>query len=366
MDLCAEMLLSHLGSASGEGLRAERICPSFRRRFTRLAIVGRRRTAFNADRLLNRHFDYPAYLTRLRRGHAGFDAFHIVDHSYAQLVHALPLDRTGVYLHDLDAFRSLLDPAREPRPRWFLMMMRRVLTGLQKAAVVFYSTEAVRTQVERHGLLDPARLVHAPYGVCPEFTPDAPDPSPSLPTGIDGRPFLLHVGSCNPRKRIDVLLDVFAAVRARRPELRLVKVGGQWAENHRRQIERLGLAPAVHHLQGIDRHTLAALYRRAALVLQPSEAEGFGIPVAEALACGAAVVASDLPVLREVGGDVTTYCPVADVPAWAQTVTQLLDTPAPDRSHPARVAHAARFSWAAHARTIAAAYLRLLGRDPAR
>src|SRR5205807_5412854 len=177
----------------------DRVCPPFRRRFTRLPLFGRRRAAFNADRLLNRHFVYPAWLHRRRYD---FDAFHVVDHSYAQLVHALPPDRTGVYLHDLDAFRSLLEREREPRPRWFRLMQRRVLTGLQKAALVFYSTQAVREQVQRHGLLDSARLVHAPYGVCAEFTPDGPDSGPSLPAEIDGRPFLLHVGSCNPRKRI--------------------------------------------------------------------------------------------------------------------------------------------------------------------
>jgi len=274
----------------------------------------------------------------------------------------LPADRTGVYLHDLDAFRSLLEPDREPRPRWFRLMQRRVLTGLQKAAVVFHTTQAVRAQIERHGLVDPARLVHAPNGVCAEFTPDEPDPPPDLPAAIDRRPFLLHVGTCNPRKRIDVLLDTFAAVRARWPDLRLVKVGGEWADDHRRRIDRLGLAPSLHHLTGIDRVTLAALYRRAAVVLQPSEAEGFGIPVAEALACGAAVIASDLPVLREVGGDVVLYCPVGDVPAWADTVIRLLDSPTSAPPVAKRLAHAARFSWAAQARTIVDAYLRLLGR----
>jgi glycosyltransferase involved in cell wall biosynthesis len=360
MDLCAEMLLDHLGAASDDRIQPERICPPFRRRFTRLPIFGRRRTAFNADRLLNRHFDYPAYLSRRLRN-AGFDAFHVVDHSYAQLVHALPADRTGVYLHDLDAFRSLLEPDREPRPRWFRLMMRRVLTGLQKASVVFYSTEAVRAQVERHGLLDPARLVHAPYGVCEEFTAEEPGPPPKLAAGIADGPFLLHVGSCNPRKRIDVLLDSFAAARARRPELRLVKVGGEWSDDHRARIERLGVSPALQHLQGIDRLTLAALYRRAALVLQPSEAEGFGIPVAEALACGAPVLASDLPVLREVGGDAAVYCPVGDVPAWTDAITRLLENPAIAPPRPERLARAARFSWAAQARTVATAYLRLLG-----
>ena len=76
-----------------------------------------------------------------------------------------------------------------------------------------------------------------------------------------------------------------------------------------RQARSLGLADAILTLPYFDprshrdRATLAAIYRRASLVLVPSEAEGFGLPVAEALACGVPLLASDIPVLREVGGD---------------------------------------------------------------
>ena len=93
----------------------------------------------------------------------------------------------------------------------------------------------------------------------------------------------------------------------------------------------------------------------------PSEAEGFGLPVIEALACGAAVVASDLPVLREVGGAAVTYRPVGDVPAWAEAVTRTLADPGAAPPREVRLAQAARYSWAEHARVIAAAYARLGG-----
>ena len=255
-----------------------------------------------------------------------FDFFHIVDHSYAQLVHELPADRTGVYCHDLDTFRCLFEPAREPRPRWFRAMVRQTLRGLQQAAVVFHTTLEVRRQIEALGLVDPARLIHAPNGVSPEFTAERTGDVvlPALPAG----PFLLHVGSCIPRKRIDVLLDAFAAVRRRRPELHLLQVGGEWSAQQYPQIERLGLAGSLHQLRGIARPALAELYRRAAVVVQPSEAEGFGLPVVEALACGAAVVASDIPVLREVGGTAAVYCPVGEVPAWVEVMDRVLsDSP---------------------------------------
>jgi glycosyltransferase involved in cell wall biosynthesis len=80
------------------------------------------------------------------------------------------------------------------------------------------------------------------------------------------------------------------------------------------------VAGAIVELPMLDRRVLAAAYRRAACVLLPSESEGFGLPVIEAMACGTPVVASDLPVLREVGGDAACYCPVGKIDAWVSTI----------------------------------------------
>jgi glycosyltransferase involved in cell wall biosynthesis len=96
-------------------------------------------------------------------------------------------------------------------------------------------------------------------------------------------------------------------------------------------------------------------------VLVPSEAEGFGLPVIEALACGAVVLASDLPVLREVGGEAIVYCPVGDAPAWVARAQRLLEHATEGPARAARLARAGEFTWASHARTIFAAYRRLLG-----
>jgi glycosyltransferase involved in cell wall biosynthesis len=95
-------------------------------------------------------------------------------------------------------------------------------------------------------------------------------------------------------------------------------------------------------------------------VLVPSEAEGFGLPIIEALACGAPVVASDLPVLREVGADACTYCPVGQVEAWAEALDALLSGRTPPPPRHARLERARRFTWEAHSRTVLDAYLRLL------
>jgi glycosyltransferase involved in cell wall biosynthesis len=125
------------------------------------------------------------------------------------------------------------------------------------------------------------------------------------------------------------------------------------------QIARLGIETHVSQVHGHSRAQLAELYRRAAVVLVTSEAEGFGLPVIEALACGAVVIASDIPTLREAGGSAVIYCPVADVATWAGTLTGVLLGSVMAPAYKMRLAQAARYSWREHARIIANAYLAL-------
>ena len=272
-----------------------------------------------------------------------------------------PRERTGVYCHDLDAFRSVLEPHREPRPAWFRLMARTTLRGLERAAVVFHGTQAVRAELLAHGVVDPSRLVWAPPGVSPEYRtePSRETPAPPSSRRSGARPYLLHVGSSIPRKRLDVLFAVFAALRARHPELRLVQQGGALTATQREQVARLGLGDALLQPPKLDRATLAGLYRGARAVLVPSEAEGFGLPVIEALACGAPVVASGLPVLREVGDAACLYCPVGDVEAWVDTLDALLSGRQLPPAREVRLERARRFTWQAHTRTVLDAYLGL-------
>ena len=105
-------------------------------------------------------------------------------------------------------------------------------------------------------------------------------------------------------------------------------------------------------------------YRTFCKVVPPLRGEDDRLAVIEALACGATVIASDIPVLREVGGDAVVYCPVAEVSAWATAVLRALADPLSAPPRPRRLAHAAQFSWAAHARVIGETYRRI-GRDRA-
>ena len=372
MDLVADMLLDHLQQEFADRFVATRICPPMRRRLTGQRSENRgqepeRGTRFNVDRFLNRFWDYPRYLRRLRND---FDLFHVVDHSYGQLLHVLPPERTVVSCHDLDTFQSLLNPGNDPRSFLFRKMMSRTLSGFKKAALVTCDSAATRDELLSQQLVEPERAVVIPNGVHPSCSPEADPTADREAARLLGEPAasaleILHVGSTIPRKRIDILLQIFAAARKEFPAARLVRVGGPFTREQLRLVDQLGLAPGIVVLPHLERKVLAAVYRRAAFLLQPSEREGFGLPVVEALACGTPVVASDLPVLREVGGDAAFYSPVADVGCWSEAIRGLVCERRDDPDHWRRrrlngFAQAAKFSWAEYARKMVAVYSELL------
>jgi glycosyltransferase involved in cell wall biosynthesis len=323
MDCVAESLADCLNAGARRDLSAELVRPRFLGSSLRPRAHGGR--AFAGARLFNRFAVYPSWIVRNRDR---FDLFHITDHSYGHLIHSLPKDRCIVTCHDLDTFKCLLEPHLEPRSMAFRAMTRRILDGFRSAHRVICVSNATRDQILHYGLAPPDRLAVIPNGVDPVFSP-RPDPEADaqiaqmLEPRVNGGIEILHVGSAIERKRIDLLLEVFAALRSRLPGVRLVRAGGQMSNELRARAEQLGVAGAIIELPMLDRRVLAAAYRRATCVLLPSDSEGFGLPLVEAMACGTPVVASDLPVLREVGGGAACYSPVGDIDAWVSTIVRV-------------------------------------------
>jgi glycosyltransferase involved in cell wall biosynthesis len=324
---------------------------------------------YTLDRLVGRFCDYPRHLRKLR---PHFDLFHLADHSYSQLVHGLPAGRTVVTCHDLDTFSCLWEPRRAGRGPLFVAMTRRILSGMQKAAHVCCVSRATRDELLARRLLPPDRVSVVHLGIGSSLL-DPPDSDAErsidqlLAEDRANTPEirLLHVGSTIARKRIDVLLEVFGALRRSEPRAVLYRVGGPFTAPQRAQAESLGVARHIRVLPPISMEQLAVLYRRAALVLQPSDAEGFGLPVVEALACGTPVLASDLPVLREVGEAAATYARVGDVADWVAQARGLLAEREVDPSAWAARQKACRqqgrcFSWQENARLTANIYRNVL------
>ncbi len=218
----------------------------------------------------------------------------------------------------------------------------------------------------RYRIVAPERLTVIHNGVDSSCTPTPDSASDTalerlLPADFSSSIWMLNVGSTVPRKRIDVLLRVLAAVRREISGVRLLRVGGDFTPQQLQLARALNVENAVTVLPYLSRPVLAAAYRRSDLLLHTSEAEGFGLPLAEALACGCPVVASDISVLREVGGEACVFSAVGDVDAWKTSVVELLhEKAASDKDWRVRknrgIEHAARFSWAENARRTAVVY----------
>ncbi|HWR13915.1 MAG TPA: glycosyltransferase family 1 protein [Terriglobales bacterium] len=350
MDLVADMLYQNLSGQHTE-LAVGLIRPMLRYGAT---------SPGKASRLYGRFVQYARHLRTIRDQ---FDLFHIVDHSYSQLVHDLPPERTIVTCHDLDTFRCLIEPAREPRSFAYRLMTRRILRGFQMAAHVVCNTVATHDQILRHQLIAANKLTVIHNGVHPDLSPESDAADHALaetiqrPAGVV--PELLHVGSTIPRKRIDLLLKIFASVRQQLPSLRLLRVGTPFTIEQQRLMNDLQLTQAIDFIPRLTPSMLAAAYRRASATLQPSEAEGFGLPVIESMACGTPVVASDIPALREIGGANTCFCPAGDIGRWTDAILRTLASPP---SHTALREHARHFSWEAHAAKVAQIYERVLAK----
>jgi glycosyltransferase involved in cell wall biosynthesis len=360
MDLIGDMLLEMLPVVAPDTIVATRLQPAMRRRFGLLPGSGKR--ARLADRITGRFYDYPRWLKPRVKD---FDVFHVVDQSYAHLVHALPAPRTVVTCNDVDAILPML-PGRMKQFDASRALARRILSGLGRAERVVCISQATEQRLLAFGRLIPQRVTVAYLGVHPACSPMA-DPEwdaaverrlgPTRPAEID----LLHVGSTIPRKRIEVLLQIFRGVLDRRPEVRLLRVGDPFTAEQDALAKQLGVADAIVHMPFLERPELAAVYRRAALVLMPSDREGFGLPVVEALACGTPVVASAIESLIEVGGDAVTHCGPADTACWVSSTLDLLaereDQPlAWEKRRRRGLVTAERFSWREYAVEMARIY----------
>ncbi len=184
--------------------------------------------------------------------------------------------------------------------------------------------------------------------------------------GLGDRPYVLAVGTVQPRKNYELLVRAFRAVAQAGPHVLVIAGGRGWlTEGLDAEITRQGVADRVILPGFVDDADLPALYSAADLFVFPSLYEGFGLPLLEAMACGVPVISSDassLPEVAATGGEpAALLLPPGDEAAWSAAMLRLLtDETARQRLITAGVAQAARFTWQAAARQLAALYERLL------
>lgn len=183
--------------------------------------------------------------------------------------------------------------------------------------------------------------------------------------GIGTAPFILGLGTIQPRKNYTRLIEAFHQARqeARLPHRLIIGGGKGWLyDNIYAKVQELGLAEQVHFPGFVADEDLPALYSAAEFYAYPSLYEGFGLTVVEALACGTPVLTADNSCLPEVGGPGALYVRAEDVGSIAQGIVRLAqEEPLRQQLRSAGLAHAANFTWERSARRLLEAYERVLG-----
>ena len=178
-----------------------------------------------------------------------------------------------------------------------------VRRAVRRAAAVITGSEYAGREIQQAYGLEPARVHVVPLGISPLFSPGEAADEDLSRLGVAG-PYVLAVGTLQPRKNVVAVLEAFERLAADGAELSLVIAGGAgWGE--RALAERLATSPARDRVTlagAVGDEDLRTLYRGAECFVFPSRHEGFGLPVLEAMACATPVVCSDRTSLPEVAG----------------------------------------------------------------
>ena len=210
------------------------------------------------------------------------------------------------------------------RPKGAALYRRKLATVMALASGILVNSRATAralAPVLACAGRDPTPIHVSPLGAL-ERAPDGARP----PDARDGRPYFVALGTIEPRKNHILLLHLwrrFAQTLGPEATPRLVLIGRRGWENEM-VLDLLDRCPALKTV--VEEHgrlsdaAQRALVAGARAVLLPSFAEGYGLPVVEALALGAPVIASDLPALREAGGDAPDYIDPLDAIAWGEAI----------------------------------------------
>lgn len=225
--------------------------------------------------------------------------------------------------------------------------------------VVVCNSESTRRDLVRiYG--DPGVAMPVTYlGVDPAFSTRVQPPAHAPAR------YVLFVGRRDGYKDFATLADAFSGLPADGTVLIAVG-GGRFTDAESARLARLGIAERARQVEADD-STLPGWYAGALAFVFPSRYEGFGLPTLEAMASGTATVLADSSSHPEVGGNVARYFPPGDADSLRQVLAEILGDEQLRASLARRgVARAAEFSWAATARTTAAAYAAAIGADWAR
>jgi len=221
--------------------------------------------------------------------------------------------------------------------------------ALRAASHVIVISEATRRDLQACFRLSSQKVTTIPLAAASSFRPRSPTEvarvrrKHALPED-----YVLYLGINKPHKNLVRLIDAFSLVTQHASRFTLV-IAGAWDSRYpepRQRVTELGLEGDVRFLGPVAEGDLPALYSGALLFAFPSECEGFGLPVLEAMACGTPVACANVSSLPEVGGDAVLYFDPADVEAIAEAFCQALaDADLRTELRERGLRQAAHFSW---------------------
>jgi glycosyltransferase involved in cell wall biosynthesis len=277
---------------------------------------------------------------RFRRNERRFDVFHAINYVPPGTIGRPVLP----FIHDLSHIRH---PNMHPgdRVEWLQDQLGLV------ADAPLVQTNSRFSKSEITAILGiPAERIHVTYaapGADFRRAPDGDDASLAK-NGLTARRFILAVGTREPRKNFTSVAEAYVGLPEKlRAKFPLVWCGpAGWGD--------LSLSPSAAKAKDagqirivgyVPDRELAALYRNCTLFVMASVYEGFGMPVVEAMACGARIALSRIPVFKEIAGDYARYVEPLDVEEWGRAIRQAVEEARDSSGLHLRQPDLARFSW---------------------
>lgn len=254
-----------------------------------------------------------------------------------------------VTIHDL----SYLVVPEYAHPNLQQYLSEAVPRTLQRAARVIAVSQQTADDLSERYDLPPERISVIHNGVDPLFVPPNPEERQRVLAQLGVRqPYVLMVGTIEPRKNHRALLKAMALAVQRHRDLSLVIVGrsGWLSEPILAAIDEASRRVSIRHFSRVEDALLPALYASSVALVYPSWYEGFGLPIVEAMASGTVVVTSDRGAMKEVAGDAALLVPPDSPEAIAEAIVRLCeDSALRERMLKAGASRAGQFGWDAAA-----------------
>jgi glycosyltransferase involved in cell wall biosynthesis len=268
--------------------------------------------------------------------------------------------RKVITVHDL-AFRIFPDTVTEETTRYY----EQIDDAVQQADAIIAVSECTRRDAVQYAGAPESRIrvIYEAAGL--SFQPqDRNIAQDEVNARLSiSAPFILFVSAIEPRKNVETIFEAMAKPAMSSVQFVLAGAHVGFSQAILETARKLGVHQRVRAIGRVDLDTLVWLYNAASLVVYPSIYEGFGLPVLEAMACGAPVVCSNCSSLPEVAGDAAILVAPHDVDGWANSISGVLEDPTLWQAMREKgFRQAARFSWQVAAQQTLAVYRQVLQR----